>query len=204
MVDNSLFKALVAGGEVQARKLYCDAFSMRNYAKIIMACNDLPQSADMSHGMLRRLMIVPFDATFTKANRDIHIVNKLKKELPGIFNLAMKGYERFMKNDGFTESVTVDEEVAKYVTENDTVQAFITEECHMKSTAKVAVNTLYSAYTFNCEHANLKPLNKIQFGKRMRQILMQIYRKDCLSRATMHGVRQRIYEGIGILERGDY
>ena len=43
MVESSVFKSLVSGGEVQARKLYCDAFSMRNYAKIIMACNDLPR-----------------------------------------------------------------------------------------------------------------------------------------------------------------
>lgn len=202
MVESSVFKALVSGGEVQARKLYCDPFSMRNYAKIIMACNELPRSFDMSHGMLRRLLIVPFNATFTKDNRDIHIVSKLKEELSGIFNLAMEGYERFIKQDGFSESAVVDQAVEDYVNENDSVQNFILDECMVHKTHMVPVNKLYMSYAFYCDQSKLKPLNKLLFGKRMKQILNHTYGKDMTDRDTVHGVRQRIYRGIGLLEQG--
>lgn len=202
MVDSSIFKALVSGGEVQARKLYCDPFSMRNYAKIIMACNELPRSSDMSHGMLRRLLIVPFNATFTKDNRDIHIVAKLKEELSGIFNLAMVGYTRFVKQNGFSESTTVDKEVEDYVNDNDTVQNFILDNCDMRPNHEVPVSKLYSSYSFYCDNGNLPPLNKIKFGKRMKQILNLMYHQDMSDRKMVNGTRQRVYKGIGLLEQG--
>jgi len=202
MVESSVFKALVSGGEVQARKLYCDAFSMRNYAKIIMACNELPRSSDMSHGMLRRLLIVPFNATFTKENRDIHIVSKLKEELSGIFNLAILGLNRFKVQDGFTESETVEHEIDNYVNDNDTVQNFILDHCNTLPTTEVSVSKLYSSYAFFCENGNLVPLNKIRFGKRIKQILTRMYGKDMTDRKVVHGVRQRIYRGIGLLDQG--
>jgi len=204
MVESSVFKALVSGGEVQARKLYCDAFSMRNYAKIIMACNELPRSSDMSHGMLRRLLIVPFNATFTKANRDIHIVSKLKSELSGIFNLAMQGYERFIQQDGFTDSDVIEQEVKSYVDDNDTVQNFIVDNCVIQPESEVTVNKLYTSYAFYCDNGNLKPLNKIRFGKRMKQLLMQRYHKEMSDRKTVNGMRQRVYSGIGLVEGGTY
>jgi putative DNA primase/helicase len=202
MVDSSVFKALVAGGEVQARKLYCDPFSMRNYAKIIMACNELPKSSDMSHGMLRRLLIVPFNATFTKENRDIHIVNKLKEELSGIFNLAMVGYNRFISQSGFTDSHTVEEEVKNYVDENDTVQNFILDNCTVADSAIVPASKIYTAYSFYCDNGNMKPLNRIKFGKRLKQILQMKYRNDMTDRQMINGMRQRVYKGIGLMEQG--
>ena len=202
MVESSVFKSLVSGGEVQARKLYCDAFSMRNYAKIIMACNDLPRSADMSHGMLRRLLIVPFDAVFDKSNRDIHIVSKLKDELSGIFNLAMEGFIRFDKQGGFTESATVEKEVSDYVSENDTVQNFVVDMCLIKEDINVPMSNTYTAYSFYCDNGNLKPLNKIMFGKRLTKLLTNLYKKDMTSRATVGSKRVRVYKGIGLLEQG--
>ena len=202
MVESSVFKALVSGGEVQARKLYCDAFSMRNYAKIIMACNELPRTNDLSHGMLRRLLIVPFDATFTANNRDIHIVSKLKEELSGIFNLAMEGYRRFVRQEGFTESKVVQQSIDSYVEDNDSVQNFISDECKFEPEALIASTKLYANYKFYCEQASLNPLNSIKFSKRMKQILLSIYSEDRTDRFTIDGRRVRGFKGVGIIETG--
>jgi putative DNA primase/helicase len=204
MVESSIFKALVSGGEVQARKLYCDAFSMRNYAKIIMACNELPRTNDLSHGMLRRLLIVPFDATFTAKNRDIHIVEKLKEELSGIFNLAMEGYRRFIRLQGFTQSAVVDTAVTSYVEDNDSVQNFLSDECIMEPESVISSSKLYANYKFYCEQACLNPLNMIKFGKRLRQILLHVYNEDRADRYNINGRRMRGYKGITVHEGGTY
>lgn len=202
MVESSVFKALVSGGEVQARKLYCDAFSMRNYAKIIMACNELPRTSDLSHGMLRRLLIIPFDATFTSKNRDIHIVEKLKEELSGIFNLAMEGYRRFIRLQGFTPSKVVETAVANYVEDNDSVQNFLSDECIMEPDEVISSAKLYANYKFYCEQACLNPLNMIKFGKRMKQILLHTYSEDRSDRYSIEGRRVRGYKGITVHEAG--
>lgn len=205
MVDSSVFKALVAGGEVQARKLYCDAFSMRNYAKIIMACNELPRTTDFSHGMLRRLIIVPFDATFTRANRDIHLVEKLTEELSGIFNRCVAGYRGFISRGSFAESTVVEQSIQSYVAENDTVMEFLEDECEILDEGSISTMKLYANYSHYCDSCNIKPLSKVQFGKRIKNRLLRKYGYDRSSRFREGDRQVRGFTGIRLQERGaDY
>lgn len=205
MVDSSVFKALVSGGEVQARKLYCDSFSMRNFAKIIMACNELPSTIDLSHGMFRRLLIVPFDATFEGEDRDIHIVEKLKSELSGIFNLCVEGYRRFMDNGRFSESNTIDYEKAKYRKDNDSVLNFVEENCIVNLDCRVPSSTLYSSYKFYCDESGFRAQNKTFFSRSIHKIVKEKLDIDDIStKVLVNGRRQRGLKGIGMLEGGTY
>jgi len=200
MVENSVFKAMVSGSEVQARKLYCDAFSMRNYAKIIMACNELPKTFDLTHGMLRRLLIIPFEATFCAKNRDIFILDKLKEELSGIFNLAFTGYTEFMKANDFANVSEVTDAVKNYVEENDSVVSFLEEECVVEKEGEVAFKEMYLSYVFYSEQYRLKPLTSIGFSKRVKNILQTFYNTDCATRINKNGKRVRGFTGIKLIE----
>lgn len=201
MVESSVFKALVSGGEVQARKLYCDSYSMKNYAKIIMACNELPAITDKSHGMVRRLLIVPFQATFTKDNMDVHLIDKLKEELAGIFNLAMQGYKSFINNGSrFTESAYAEAITKSYIQDNDTVLTWMDDECTIGRDNKSPFGALYDNYSFYCERMGLKKETSISFGRRIKDILGSTYGEDCNIRETFNGKRQRGYKGIGLIQ----
>lgn len=102
MMDSSTFKNLVSGGEIEVRSLYKQGYILKNKAKLIFACNDLPDAADTSHGYFRRLIIIPFDAVFSKENKNLDpfIGAKLRQELPGIFNLCFAAYKK-TKDRGF-------------------------------------------------------------------------------------------------------
>jgi putative DNA primase/helicase len=199
MMESSVFKALVAGGEVQARKLYCDSYSMKNYAKIIMACNELPAINDLSHGMIRRMLIVPFAATFNRYNRDVNLVDKLKGELSGIFNLAMQGYQRFVANgESFTDSDVVQQVTQTYVEDNDTILTWIADKCVISREVHTATAQLYDDYKMYCERMGLKPYNSIAFGRRVKKILESKFNQDCSVRRRVNGSQVRCYLGIGL------
>jgi putative DNA primase/helicase len=202
MMDSSIFKALVSGGEVQARKLYCDSYSMKNYAKIIMACNTLPTINDLSHGMIRRLLIVPFDALFDATNRDVHLLDKLKKELSGIFNRAVTGRDRFIKNgDMFSESKQMDDVVEEYVENNDSILTWMIENCGKAEEMFSTTVELFDDYAMYCDRSKIKPLNKIQFSKRVAKHLEIRYKKDCKTRQRKDNRLQRGFIGIGLANK---
>lgn len=172
MIDNSIFKALVTGGEVQARKLYCDAYSMKNTAKIIMACNELPSTQDLSYGMLRRLLIAPFNATFTKhiEGFDPFIRDKLISEASGIYNLVIDALKTFKKNKGFSESITIDDEIETYRMKNDSILSFA-ESCLIRDNqAMTSFAKMYLNYRMYCEAEGIKPEAKNKFSSKIKSI----------------------------------
>lgn len=102
------FKNLVSGGELVVKKLYSQPYTIRNRAKMIFSCNDLPEVKDFSHAMFRRMIIIPFDQRFTigkNAQADLQYV--LNQERSGIFNRVMQAYLRAKANNKFTETSIV-------------------------------------------------------------------------------------------------
>jgi putative DNA primase/helicase len=183
MIDNTVFKALVSGGEVQARKLYCDSFDMKNYAKIVMACNILPTNYDDSNGMYRRLLIVPFNATFTEETRDPFLVDKLRAELSGIFNLAYAGLKRFLHNKGrFSRSEKIEKQVAEYKQESHPLSFFIEEKCEVEREEFMHINGLYGAYKTFSEYTGTRPVDVNRFSKLLGTFLQSYYGYDCRGR----------------------
>lgn len=174
MMDSTVFKALVSGGEVQARKLYCDAYSMRNKAKIIMACNKLPSTNDLSFGMFRRLLIVPFNVKFTKdtPGYDPNLLEKLCEEASGIFNMALAALLRFQRNSMFSDSDTIDREVAKYKLDNDEVQQWWNDSVENVADDKYStVPGLYYSYKVWVQEQMIKPRTLSWFSRKLRDIV---------------------------------
>lgn len=197
MMDSSIFKALVAGGEVQARKLYCDSYSMKNYAKIIMACNELPRTTDLSHGMMRRLLIIPFQATFTEETKDVLLINTLKGELAGIFNRAMEGYKRFLDNNKrFTESVAVTASVQRYQNDNDSIAAWMEDETVISAATVTPFKEAYFNYKNYCDSMGLYCESSMLFSRRVSKVLGE----ECKVRVYEDGRQTRGIKGLKLAQ----
>jgi P4 family phage/plasmid primase-like protien len=201
MSDSSLFKSLVTGGEVQARKLYCDSFSMKTNAKIIMACNDLPKTRDTSHGILRRLIIVPFKRRFTEKNRDIHLRKKIYAEASGIFNRAMEGLDRFFKQEQFTESKTIKKAVESYHEENDPLILWFKDTYEDSETENpIPVKEVYEKYKFAMEDMEERPMTMIAFSRAMARILGE---EKSRTQKRVKGVTTRCFAHIRLIQEQD-
>lgn len=177
LTDSSVFKNLVTGGETQVRQIYKKPYSIRNKAKLIFACNDLPRSADTSKGFYRRFLIVPFNAEFSqdKGNRDPFMEEKLLGDLPGVFNRAIAAYKQIKKSRAFTESETVAEALENYQLESDSAHAWIKENLHANGMDPEGpfsvIPELYAEYRQDTEKMGLDPVNAIAFGKKLSGIV---------------------------------
>lgn len=104
LADSGPFKNLTGDGDISAQKKFGDLFFFRNRAKLIMTYNQIPDLKDLSDGMLSRPIIIPFKKRIKDSEQDKKLKEKLLKELPGIFNFALEGWERLESQNDFTQS----------------------------------------------------------------------------------------------------
>jgi P4 family phage/plasmid primase-like protien len=80
---------------MRARPMYREGHQFENQAIIWMACNRLPVSDDLSHGMMRRAHVLHFGRIFSEDEQDKDLAPYIiKHELPGILRLAIEGLKR--------------------------------------------------------------------------------------------------------------
>jgi len=94
----------------------------------------MPYTKDASHGMERRIKIIPFQRKFEQGERDITLPNKLSKEADGVFAWLVRGakrwYEEVARSNGqpaLGSCHAVDEATQNYITDNDTFGAFLND-----------------------------------------------------------------------------
>ena len=168
MMENSVFKSMVTGGDIQARKLYCDSYTMKSTAKIILACNDLPETNDRSNGMFRRLLIAPFKATFDKETMDRSIREKLYVESSGIFNKVLIALARFKGNKyEFTSCQAIDNQIESYKLDNNTVLEWFRDGVTYSEGEDVLSTELYLDYKATMEEMGHRPLNNSHFAREL-------------------------------------
>jgi putative DNA primase/helicase len=133
---------------------------------------------DNSHGMWRRIYIIPFPRTFTEAEMDRNLENKLTLELSGIFNWALEGYNRLKKN-GFSLKDVPSLNFAKQEYRNnvDTVRAFAAEKLTKSNNSedRLKFSDAYRHYTSFCEAEGRKDVeDKNSFKKVLRELGFKI------------------------------
>jgi len=204
LMDSSLFKLLVGGGEVQVRSPYKEPYFFRSSAKYLFCCNALPDALDTSMGFLRRFIIVPFDQTFTaeSGNFDPFIEDKLKEELPGIFNMCMEGYKRLKEQGDFTASDEIKKQVREYQLDNDTVLAWFDESVVVEPNGGFdehfsPMMDLYLNYRYYIESRGKKPINMNRFSRRLFKLIPNYdkhYRIKKMNKKTTRGLQGVRYE----------
>lgn len=193
--DNSAYFKSLISGEPQAMKiLYAQPFSERIDSKFIMSCNTLPTTRDWTHGMMRRLLLIPLHARFNEnqADFDRDINRKFDNERSGILNLAIEGYMRLNKNNGFTRSSVADLAITNYRQVNDSVHQFAESKLEVGEEFQAPQDQVYKAYVEYCREMNLKPLAIARFTPRLEEYAEGIE----ASRMMVNKVRKIFYKNV--------
>lgn len=194
------FKTMVTGGQIPVRILYRDPYIYSNRAKFIFAANHMPKTMDDSKGLIRRMLIIPFTASFEGADEDKLIEDKLAAEAPGILNRLLDGYDRLVANDyEFTRSLTCEAAVSAYQRDIDSVLEWLGEnyEVTFDQNDEVPRPLLYKDYIYYHQENNPGGsrylLKSTTWAKKMKDILKI---KGRFKRGLYEGVRVDIIPGI--------
>lgn len=168
-LESAIFKQLVSGEPVEARLPYGEPFTLKQYAKLIFNCNELPKDVEHTNAYFRRFLIIPFDVTIPPQEQDKQLHTKIiENELSGVFNWVLDGLNRLLKQKRFTDCEAVKQAVEQYKSQSDSVKMFIDENNYQNSpTDYRLIKELYTEYRGYCMEDGFKPVNKSNFIKRL-------------------------------------
>jgi putative DNA primase/helicase len=145
----ALVKQLTGGDKIRARKLYKDFFQFDPTHKIFLAANHKPVVRGLDLAVWRRIKLTPFTVTIPDEEKDKHLPEKLKAELPGILAWVVRGCLDWQRH-GLGEPEEVRQATAEYQAEMDLVAGFIAERCFVHPDARAQAGALLEAYQAWC------------------------------------------------------
>jgi len=152
MPMNDAFKSIVAGMPVSIKKLYADTISVTINTKLIFGANEMPKTKDKSYGTIRRWVIIPFNAKFTKSDHDYdpYVMDKVSTEqaIQTLINLAVGVYPQLVERKAFTEAEESENELEDFKNDVSNVHQFLQESVEYLNNQDVA--TCYEDYLNWC------------------------------------------------------
>lgn len=170
----AIFKKVVTGNRIKAERKGQDPFEFNPFIKLLFSANDIPRMKDKTGAVLRRLVIIPFNAAFSKADPDYDPFIKYKlisqDSIEYLIALGVQGLKRVLASQEFTKSEKVDKQVAEYEEENNPIVAFLAEYGE-EYIVNESVGDVYRMYTVFCAENSMQPMSNIVFSKQLNKRL---------------------------------
>ena len=173
-------KGITGNDMMTAEKKFVQPFSFKPTCKLVFATNHplvLQQRADQ---FCERLVVIPVDNKIPKDRQDHDLLNKLRDELPAIFNMILEAFLRLRNNNfEFKKVVNLSNYVAIPLSESGSVSHLeeavddfvsIHYEITGDSDDFVSIKQLYAEFNaYYLQHYNLNT-NQDKFSKAFRQL----------------------------------
>lgn len=169
----AIFKKVVSGDVLNVERKGQDPFDLRNYAKFLFSANNIPRIKDKSGAVISRLVIIPFNARFTKDDPDFdpYIIYKLTTEsaMEYLINLALAGLKRVLSRYSFTESQSVQEALQEYEENNNPILIFF-KELEREEVINKSTRDLFARYGLFCSENGFNAMSNVEFSKTVRRV----------------------------------
>lgn len=172
IANAAVFRKLVTGERLSVERKGQDPFEFNNYSKMLFSANNIPRIKDKTGAVQRRLTIIPFDAKFSVDDPDYkpYIKYELREQecMEYLILLGLEGLKRVLKNQGFTTSTRVQQELDEYEETNNPIIGFF-KEVGIEEIENEPTKDVYKRYQEYCLANNLQPLSNIEFSKQIKK-----------------------------------
>ena len=174
-VSADKFKALVNNTPIQARRLYQAAFTMRQFAKFLIASNQLPNFKHID-GLERRLHFLHFKEAIEKEEDDKRLDEKLRAEIPGIVGKALTHLQAFIdRNWEFNFSQSSIDLKNEFIRMVKPTTLYIMERCNIippsdTDTKWTSNQFIYEDYVIWCKESGHQSLAAQNFHRQLLSI----------------------------------
>lgn len=191
IANPAVFKKIVSGDWIKGENKGQKEFFFKPYCKLLFSANNIPRIKDKSGAVLDRLVIIPFDAKFSKNDPDFdpYIKYKLIKPeaLEYLILLGLQGLKRVLKNQSFTASSKVQKSIEEYEEVNNPIKIFF-KEIDSDEILNEPTSEVYKKYNEFCLANSFTPMSNIEFSKQMKKEFdLEIINK------TVKGKKYRIF-----------
>ena len=138
--------------------------------KLAFAGNEKPKSG-IDNGVFRRMLLIVFDKE-VKDNQKIRgLSDRFSDELAGIFNMALEGLKRLIKQNKFTRSKRMQTELEEYKDSVNPLRTFVKDAIIADANYFVPSVALYKIYLAYMNDKGGKPIAQKNFAQALRDEL---------------------------------
>lgn len=172
--STGVFKKLVTGDALNVERKGKDPFDFSNYSKLLFSANNIPRlgKGRGAAAITRRLIIIPFNAKFSKDDPDFRPYIKYDLRQPEsiqyLIKIGIEALKRILADEGFSNSKKVDAELEEYEVENNPMLMFF-EDLQTNEYENQPIKQVYTTYTEYCVRNGMQPVSNIQFGKEIKK-----------------------------------
>lgn len=165
IADSSVFKRASTGGMVTAEKKGQDPITFEPFAKCFFALNNLPAVSDKSKAFFSRVLLIPLNADFSRADsKDTSLKDRkwTDAEMRYLTRLSVDGLKRLRKNGDFTRPECVKRALAQYELDNNPALGFL--EDHEEEIVGMDTDAAYRLFVDWCTDNGYKSFTKHKFS----------------------------------------
>lgn len=179
-MNTTIAKALISGEEIEVRRPYHDPEIMSDYAKLMFASNNLPESVENNLAFYRRFLIIGFDITIPEDQINPQLAQIIcNTELSGVFNWVLEGMERLIENKKFTYSEKSEKLLNDFRLQSDNILLFLDELQYIPDIKnEIRLNEMYKVYRNFCHENGYRSESNKKFANRLRAIGYTLFRKN--------------------------
>jgi putative DNA primase/helicase len=162
-------KDMTGGDTLTGRMPYGKAdITFQPTHKLVIVGNHKPEITDNSHGMWRRVLLIPFEQTIPEAKRDPRLVETLKTEGSGVLNWMLAGLREYQRN-GLQVPEKIKGATAAYRDEQDIIGEWIAENCGTGPSCSAQKSGLYLDYVSWTGSNGHRPCSQTKLTRRLNE-----------------------------------
>lgn len=154
---------------LEVRRMQIAATKIPLFARITLACNDLPDLNDTGAALPRRTMALSFTEKFDTSTRtpDRQLPFKLAQEAPGILNWALEGLDRLRRTGYFTEPISSMDLAKKFAANASPCMQFVDQCCEVGSNKTAAEDMIFEVWKNWCREHGMGGGMRMKFTHNM-------------------------------------
>jgi putative DNA primase/helicase len=164
--DVGHIKELTGGDTITCKQKFKNPMKFRNYAKLISACNEVPETPDTTDGFFRRAILINFPNSFEgRENRNLLEELTTQENLLDFFKSCMNAFKLALENNNFIRIETLDDKKDKYMVYSNSAIAFCHATLEYDPEELLSTEEIYKKYCEWCKDKRTAAKDEIRFFK---------------------------------------
>lgn len=167
VLNDALIKSITGDSTLSARQLYGNQIELNLDVKLFIDTNVMPLIDNFDYSMERRVIVIPFNKEFKGKDRDLDLLNKLKREKTAILKWLVEGAVKYYK-DGLPEMPDIVSKESRLLSDSiETVDLFLKDCVIREAGTTVLGNDLYDLYKKYCYSSFMDAVSRQKFSQKM-------------------------------------
>ena len=168
ITDTGNFKIATGGGSITGEYKFGNQFSFHNFSKLTFACNKIPsvQNFEDDDAYFGRWVVIRLENTLEKIIPNFIQTIQTEEERSGLFNWAMEGLERLLKNQKLSYSLRPDEVKNEMLRSGSSIATFVATSIIMEQGAEISKEDMYEIYAEYCRVHKISTQTIVMFGSK--------------------------------------